>query len=511
MEHSHKRFPIRSLALCWALVLVFCFVGLAGAARLSLDGFEDYVNKSMKTWRVPGLALAVVQDGKVVFSQGFGVRKLGEPATVDPATLFAIGSSTKAFTATALAMLVDQGKLTWDGSVAELLPGFGLADPWVSRHLSLRDMLSHRSGLKGADILWVWNAGYLTRSQLIAGMRHEPLAYPFRSQWHYNNLMYLAAGQVIPAVTGKTWDAFIKARLLDPLGMTGSNTSIRLLSGKKNVASPHLMEADKVRPISYRNVDMIAPAGAINSNIKDMAKWVAFQLAGCAWEGKALVKPHTVLQMRSPQISMPIPYPCPTLPGSHFLAYGMGWFLQDYHGLKVVHHGGNIDGMTALVALVPEKSVGLVILSNLEATHLRDVIMYNLLDRVSGRQPTDWNGHFMALSQKAEQARQAAQDKLLKARRPGTSPALPLSAYGGDYVNRQYGKIIISCRDGALYYKYLGREVPLSHWHYNSFRRPSWSLEEPGIELVTFRMAPDGSVGSLVDDSMESFRKVPSP
>ncbi|MCF8042805.1 MAG: serine hydrolase [Desulfarculaceae bacterium] len=511
MEHTDKRFPVRGLALCWALVFVFCFAGLAGAARLSLDGLEDYVNKSMRTWQVPGLALAVVQDGQVVFSQGFGVRKTGEAAPVDPQTMFAIGSSTKAFTATALAMLVDQGKLTWDGPVARVLPGFSLADPWVSRHLSLRDMLSHRSGLKGADILWVWNQDYLTRGQLISSMRYESLSYPFRSQFHYNNLMYLAAGQVIPAVTGKTWDAFIKARLFAPLGMTNSNTSIRQLSGKDNVASPHLMAEGKIWPISYRSVDMIAPAGAINSNIVDMAKWVEFQLAGCSWEGEALVKPHTVLQMRSPQISMPIPYPCPTLPGAHFLGYGMGWFLQDYHGVKVVHHGGNIDGMTALVALVPEKSAGLVILSNLEATHVRDVLMYNLLDRILGREPTDWNDHFVALASKARKAEQEAMGKSLQARRMGTAPTLPLPSFAGEYRNDLYGKISITLRGGVLYLKYLGREVPLSHWHYNSFRRPNWSIEEPGVELVTFEIASDGSVNSLIDDSMASFRRVAAP
>ena len=315
MEHTDKRFPVRGLALCWALVFVFCFAGLAGAARLSLDGLEDYVNKSMRTWQVPGLALAVVQDGQVVFSQGFGVRKTGEAAPVDPQTMFAIGSSTKAFTATALAMLVDQGKLTWDGPVARVLPGFSLADPWVSRHLSLRDMLSHRSGLKGADILWVWNQDHLTRGQLISSMRYESLSYPFRSQFHYNNLMYLAAGQVIPAVTGKTWDAFIKARLFAPLGMTNSNTSIRQLSGKDNVASPHLMAEGKIRPISYRSVDMIAPAGAINSNIVDMAKWVEFQLAGCSWEARLWSSPTPSCRCARLRSACPSPIPAPPCPG----------------------------------------------------------------------------------------------------------------------------------------------------------------------------------------------------
>ncbi|MCB2185435.1 MAG: serine hydrolase [Deltaproteobacteria bacterium] len=500
--------PGFSMSAMLILVLLFSSAAPSWAAALPLEGFDSYVQKSLQTWQVPGAAISVVQDGEVVFRQGFGVRELGKAAPVDTNTIFAIGSASKAFTATALAMLVDQGKIGWDSPVTEVLPGFRLADPWVNRHISLRDMLSHRTGFKGADILWIWQEGFLSRDQIVSRLQYEKMAFPFRSQWHYNNLMYLAAGQVIPALTGMSWDAYIQAKILQPLGMKDSNTSVKQLVGQSDVACPHLRQDGKVVPIKYRNVDMIAAAGAINSNIIDMTEWLEFQLADCTWQGKALLKPATVLQMRAPQISMPIPYPCPSLPGAHFLGYGLAWFLQDYHGLKVVHHGGNIDGMTALVALVPEKKFGVVILSNLDTTKLRDVLLYNLLDRLTGRKPQDWNPHFLALDEKSKQAVQEGIDQKIKARHLHTKPTFPLTAYCGEYHHDFYGKITIRTVQNSLFYKYQGREVRLSHWHYNSFRRPNWSTEEPGIELVTFNLDSDGVIDSMSDDSMARFIKV---
>ena len=503
LRSFQREFRFKLMILIW-LIALFTPVN---SSALSLEGFEADVEKSMKMWQVPGLAMAIVQDGKLVFSKGFGVRKLGEAAPVDSQTLFAIGSSSKAFTATALAMLVDEGKIDWDTPVVGILPRFRLSDPWVSGILCLRDMLSHRSGLKGADILWIWKENYLNREQILARMQYEPMAFPFRTKWHYNNLMFLAAGQMIPALTGVSWDKFIQKRIFAPLGMKSSNTSIRQLSGQKNLAAPHVLENGKVEPIKYRSVDMMAPAGAINSNITDMSKWLRFQLAGCVWKGKTMVKPKTVNQMRSPQISMPIPYPTEALPGAHFLGYGLAWFLQDYQGIKVVHHGGNIDGMTALVALVPEKDFGFVILSNLDCTRLRDVLMYELLDRLLGRRQADWNGYFMALEKKDRAAVQEGILKRRKARKKDTKPSLALKDFCGEYEHPYFGKVQISLKKGSLCYRYQTKEVGLSHWHYNSFQRPNWSIEEPGIELVTFELDSNGKASFMVDESMARFSR----
>lgn len=506
MKPQHR---LASLCLVLALLLLPTSAARAGAADLA--GLENYVRQSMKEWQVPGLALAVVERGRVVFSQGFGLREVGKTGPVTPRTIFAIGSSTKAFTATALAMLVDEGRIKWDAPVMGYLPGFRLADPWVSAHISLRDLLSHRSGLKGQDILWVWRAGYLSRNQLVHRLRYEPLAFPFRSQWHYNNLMYLTAGQTLAAVAGKSWDEVIRQRIFTPLGMTNSNTSVRELKGLSNVASPHLTEGGKPVAISYRNVDSIAPAGAINSNLEDMTRWLRFQLAGCELKNRALLKKDTVRVMRSPQISMPIPYPVATVPGAHFLGYGLAWFLHDYHGVKLVEHGGNIDGMTALVAIIPERQSGLVILSNLNTTRLREVLMYHLCDRLLGRPPRDWNPHFLALAQKTQAGVEKAMADKRASRQKGTKPSLALEAYQGRYHNPLFGPISIELEHGRLVFSYQGRSVALTHWQHDSFKRPNWSVEEPGIELVGFGLGPDGKPAWLQDDTMGKFVKAAKP
>ena len=481
------------------------------ARNNTLDSLPEYTRHSMDLWQVPGLAMAVVQDGQVIFENGFGVTEVDAKGAVTPETMFAIGSASKAFTVAALGMLADEGKLEWTAPVINYMPGFRLADPWVTRNITLTDMLSHRTGLKGADILWIWNPGYLKRDDIISRMRFEPQAMPFRAQWHYNNLMYLASGQVIPAIEKRTWDAFIEERIFRPLGMDSSNTSVTSLEGMQDVAMPHFMEADRVARIPYRNIDSIAPAGAINSNIKDMIQWLKLQLGCGSIDGKALIRPGTMQAMRSPRISMPIPYPFAPFPGAHFLGYGMGWFLHDYHGVKVVEHGGNIDGMTAQVAMIPEINIGLVILSNMNTTRIREVLMYYIFDRLMDRPVQDWNSHFKDLDRENLQRVQEAIEKKTGERKTGTSPTLPLKEYAGPYHSHLYGDIVIRQHEKQLTFTYQDRGVPLMHWHYDSFQRPFYSIEDPGIELVTFRLSPEGSIEALHDDVMGEFKKIVRP
>ncbi len=491
--------------------LFVLMVSLLTAAPVMGDKWKDldqYVVGSMQRWQVPGLALAVVEDGRLVFSKGFGRRDILVDEPVTPTTMFAIGSASKAFTSTALGMLVDQGKISWDKPVEDYLPGFRVKDPWVSRNINLRDMLSHRTGLKGADILWVWKEGYLSREQLVESIRYEAQAFPFRSQWHYNNLMVLAAGQVVPAVTGLSWDDYIKENIFRPLGMNASNTSVRALTGIEDVACPHLLQSGKVVGIAYRNIDRIAPAGSINSNITDMVQWLNFQLAEGHWKGQILLQPRTVLTIRSPQITMPIPYPVDAVPGAHFLGYGLCWFLHDYHGVKVVEHGGNIDGMTAMVAMVPERKSGLVVLCNLGTTRIREVLMYKIFDIILGLPETDWNPHFLRLEESSQKAVAKANEEKRCARINGTKPSLPLSSYAGRYHNDQMGELYITAASDRLFLSYQGRTVDLSHWHYETFLLPEWNIEDPAIDLLTFEVGSSGVVESLHEESLGTFSKV---
>ena len=260
----------RLFCLIGQLLLVAVLAQVALAQNGALNGFDDYVNKAMKEWEVPGVAIAIVKGDQVVLAKGYGVRKIGEPAAVDERTLFAIGSSSKAFTAASIAMLVDDGKVKWDDPVTKYLPGFEMYDPYVTRELTVRDLLSHRSGLQRGDFLWYGTE--LERDEILRRTRFLKPSWSLRSTFGYQNLMFLAAGQLVSRVGGKSWDEFIQQRLFTPLAMSSSSTSINAFKNVDNVAAPHAKVEEKVQVIPWRNIDNIAPAGSINSNVVDMAQ-----------------------------------------------------------------------------------------------------------------------------------------------------------------------------------------------------------------------------------------------
>ena len=298
-----------------------------------LRGLDAYVVAALRDWDVPGLSVAVVKDDSVVLARGFGVRRLGDTTRVTERTLFAIASCTKAFTAAALAMLVDSGKVAWDDPVSKYLTGFQLADPYVTRELTVRDLLTHR---------------FLKPS------------WSFRSRYGYQNIMFLAAGQIVPTAAGQSWDDFVRRHIFTPLGMTATNTSVAQLPAGGDVATPHEHFQGVLRAISWRNVDNVGPAGSINSNAIDMAQWIRLQLGNGVYRGQRLVSEAAVKEMRSPQTVIPLDSITERLrPSTHFLAYGLGWALADYRGRKLVSHGGALDGMRSIVMLVPEERLGI--------------------------------------------------------------------------------------------------------------------------------------------------------
>ncbi len=316
-----RRRQVRLMPLLLFLLVISTF---ARAQEAPLGGFDDYVNKALRDWEVPGVAIAVVKDDRIVLAKGYGVRKLGDPALANERTLFAIGSSSKAFTAASVAMLADEGKLKWDDAATKHLPGFEVYDPYVTRELSVRDLLSHRSGLERGDLLW-YGTEY-DRDEILRRARYLKPTWSLRSTFGYQNLMYLAAGQVIARVSGKSWDEFVRQRIFTPLGMTASGTSIRDLKEADNVATPHGEIEDKVEVIPWRNIDNIAPAGSINSNVVDMAQWVRLQLGQGAYQNQRLISSGAVKEMHTSQTVMRAEPPYSLwYPEAHFLNYGLGW------------------------------------------------------------------------------------------------------------------------------------------------------------------------------------------
>ncbi len=299
------------------LILMLCAGPLnANAQRLPLRGFDAYVQKALQDWGCPGLAIAIVKNDSVIYAKGFGVRQIGSTAQVDEKTIFGIASCSKAFTAASIAMLVDEKKLRWDDPATKHLDGFQLYDPYVTREITVRDLLSHRSGLPafGGDLIW-WGSTY-SRDETLRRIRFVKPATSFRSHYAYQNIMFIAAGQVVSTVSGKPWDDFVKERIFTPLGMRSSSTSVKSLQGIEDIATPHMRVDGKTRAIAWRNLDNGAPAAGINSNVLDMARWIRLQLGHGQFEGKKLFSSSAGEEMWSAQTVIPTSTPEPPLPSS---------------------------------------------------------------------------------------------------------------------------------------------------------------------------------------------------
>jgi CubicO group peptidase (beta-lactamase class C family) len=439
--------------LIYVLLLALVGAQVARAQEAPLVGFDDYVNKALKDWEVPGMAIAIVKDDKLLMAKGYGVRKLGDVAPVDERTLFAIGSSSKAFTAAAIAMLVDEGKMKWDEPATKYLPGFQLFDPYVTRELTVRDMLTHRSGLERGDLLW-YGTDY-DRDEVLRRVRFLKPSWSLRSRFGYQNIMYLAAGQAVNTASGKNWDEFVRQRIFTPLGMSSSSTSIMALKAETNVASPHAKFDDKVQPISWRKIDNIGPAGSINSNATDMAQWVRLHLNQGTFKNERILSSGAVKEMHMPQTVMRLEGLSEKIHSeTHFMTYGLGWFLQDYRGRKIVHHGGNIDGMSALVAMIPEEKLGVVILTNMNGTSVPTAIMYRVFDSFLEAPQKDWSGELLKIVKSAQEQAATVEKKQEADRVKGTNPSLALAKYAGNYTNEMYGDAKVKEQNGKLVVEY---------------------------------------------------------
>jgi len=468
--------------------------------------FDKYVNDALKEWQVPGVAIAIIKDDRVVLAKGYGTRELDKALPVDEHTLFAIGSSSKAFTAASIGMLVDEGRVKWEDPATKYLPGFQLFDPYATRELTVIDLMSHRSGLARGDMLWYASA--YDRDEVLRRVRYLKPTWSMRARFGYQNIMFLAAGQIIPSVANKSWDDFIRERIFTPLGMTSSSTSIKALSASNNVATPHAKLDDKVQAVSWRNIDNIAPAGSINSNVIDMAQWVRLQLGGGVYEGKRLLSSGVMKEMHTPQTIIRLEGPMGSLyPEAHFLTYGLGWFISDYRGRKVVEHGGAIDGMRAAVAMMPEEKLGLVVLTNLQGTILPQALMFKIFDSYLGASQRDWSTDLLKTTKGLEEQAKTAEKKAEAERVKGTSPSLALEKYSGRYQSEMYGAVKLSVENGKLVARFGPNFTgDLEHWHYDTFR-VIWRDRIEGKGFISFRLNSQGRVESVNVEGISEFTR----
>jgi CubicO group peptidase (beta-lactamase class C family) len=491
-----------------AVIAAIALVALTAPqqARAQLAGLDDYIERARIAWEVPGVAIAIVRNDSVVYARGFGVRELGKPALVDANTIFAIASTTKAFTSALVGTLVDDKKVHWDDPVTVHYPGFRLADPYVTYEITLRDILSHRSGLPRGDLLW-----YLSpydRPEVIRRLRFLEPGTSFRSAYGYQNIMFLTAGQVVEAVTRESWDDALQRRILKPLGMTSTSTSVRALNGVSNLAAPHDRIAGRVQPIRWPNYDNLAGAGAINSNVTDMARWLRMQLNNGTFNGTRIISDSVISEMHTPQTVIRMGRETRELfPETHFIAYGLGWSLRDYRGRKLVGHGGVLDGMRTEVLLAPEERLGVVVMANLDGTNLPNAIAYRVIDSYLGEPVRDWSEAYIKNYRLARQRADSAERKLQADRVPDTQPRFALGQYIGTYADSLYGTVAVSTEKDHLVVQmgphFIG---DAQHWHYDTFR-VIWRDAALGRQFITFVTDNRGQISELRLEGTGTFRK----
>jgi CubicO group peptidase (beta-lactamase class C family) len=479
----------------------------AAAVCPAQDYVDQVVERARKEFQVPGIAVAIVKDGSVVLAKGYGVRKLGEPAAVTPHSLFRIASNTKAFTAAALAMLVDEGKIRWDDPVIQHMRDFQMYDPYVTRELTVRDLLVHHSGLGlGAGDLMFFPPSDLSREEIIRRLRFVKPVTSFRSRYAYDNLLYLVAGQLIPAVTGKSWDDFVKERIFIPLGMTSTNASSRALKTASDVAISHSKAGGKLEPLPPEDFDNNAPSCAINSCVADLAKWVTVQLNHGDMGGSRLFSEAQSKEMWSPQAIIPVSDPLSGSPAvlaalrPSFSAYGLGWVLNDYRGKRIVSHTGDLWAYLSRVTMVPDLKLGVVVLTNQQAGGASQAVTYTILDHYLGAPETDWVAPFLAQARKGEADAEESVKRAAAKRNANSRPSLPLASYAGRYRDSWYGDMVIEEHGGKLTISFTHTRRltgDLEHWQYDTFvaRWRDRTLEADAY--VTFSLKPDGSIGEV--------------
>lgn len=459
----------------------------------ALAGIDPVIEEGLKTFHVPGIAVAVVVGDEVVLAKGYGLRDVEKKLPMAAETQMPIGSVTKQFTVAALGTLVRQGKLDWDKPVREYLPDFRMNNEYATSHLTPRDLVTHRSGLPRHDAIWFGTD--LTREQIYHRLPFFEFSRDLRVRFQYNNLMFMTAGYLGGQISKSSWEDLVKDALFTPLRMKRSNFSVAAMKADANVSQAYELNTKReVVRIEYQGIDAAGPAGSINSSVDEMARYIRMMLAGGMFEGKQVLLEADVQAMMQPQM--------PSGRDSFsdlfgFQHYGMGLFAQTYRGVEIAHHGGDVEGLSALLVLVPSKKIGVVVLANRSGTSLRDALPYEIIDRLLGLESSG----LFARHRKEEESGFTAQDAAKAAgatdRKPETKPARPLAEYAGEYLHPGYGPMKVRLEKDRLVLSYNNVTTPLDHWHYEVFQSPADRQNPLELTRVQFNSDFSGDVASL--------------
>lgn len=474
------------------------------AAGQTPAAIDSIVARAIATFGNQGAAVAVVKDGKVIVAKGYGVKKLGAPEPVGPDTRFGIASNTKAFTATALGILVEEGKIEWDAPVIRYLPEFAMYDPFVTRELTIRDLLVHRSGfgLGAGDLLW-WPASTYDRKEIMRRLRFIKPATSFRAAYAYDNVLYLVAGEVIERMSGRTWEQFVQERILAKVGMTASTVRHSDAAGNDDVATTHAAVDGTVRVIAPMISDNTNPAGGINAGARDIAKWLLVQLdSGRLADGTRLVSTRTAREIWTGVTPMGTGPAAPEVAplASQFNLYALGFGTRDFRGRKLLTHTGGLPGYLSFVGFIPEARVGVAVLTNTE-TPMFSALGFSLLDYALGTKPPwDFVGGYAALEKKQQAQLAAARSSTAAARDSLSKPSLALAKYAGTYTDAWYGDITVTLTNGKLRMAF-GHTPQLQgemvHWQHDTFLAKWDDREMRADALVTFQLNADGSIDQV--------------
>lgn len=462
---------LKSTIILSAFLLGSASPALSGdLSEAQLDGF---VESAMETFKIPGIAVGIIKDGSIQHLKGYGVREIGKDAAVDGDTMYAIASNSKAFTAAALAILVDDGVLAWDDKVVDFLPNFRMMDPWITAEFTIRDLLTHRSGMGlGAGDLMFWPSTGVTRTEIIKNVRHLKMVSGYRSAYAYDNTLYVVAGEVIAAASGMSYEDFVQSRIMNQLAIGDScRADITTITDNDNVASPHVMVDGNYRVAGRLNDPgkpmVIAAAGGIQCSARAMMKWVDVHLN----DGAGLISKAQQNEMVSPQTIMPVSQSDKNWHGTNFAAYGLGFRLKDYHGIKHVSHTGGLLGMVTYTVMIPSQKLGVVVLTNQENGSAMRAIMENIMQVYLDTSDIDWTERYAEI--RARSIANAAAQVEAEQSDAEASALLPLEDYVGLYRDPWFGDVTITMKDGALYFtakKSVKLRGPLHPFKFNTFK-----------------------------------------
>ncbi len=455
---------------------------------------DQYFESARHQWEVPGMSVTIVKDGNTLLSKGYGISSINNDKEVDDQTMFMLGSTTKAMTAAAMAMLVDEGKVDWKDKVTKHLPWFQLYDPYVTNELTVKDLFTHNSGLGNTDMLWtLWD--YSTE-EIVKRIAKQPLSYSFRGGYTYQNIMYATAGLIIEKASKQDWSDFVHDRIFLPLGMSNTCALKSCASQYVNRAAPHYNTEQGLIQIIDSNADSIGSAGSAWSCSADIQKWMKFVLDSAVVNGKRMISKKNFEVLHSPQIIIPKSsfYPTAQLTKPNFTAYSLGWFLHDYKGEYVQFHTGSLNGSGAIIGLMPEHNLGVYVMVNLENAEVRHAIMYKVFDEMMGIGDRDWSTDIKAIYDRRAADRQEGLTRRIHQRQKDKPSDITIDEMMGTYVNEYLGQLTIDDTDKLRINCRTDRHITLTHWHHNTYMGKIEEYLQDNGSLIDFDRSAQGNL-----------------